>query len=332
MKLFGYSFLHPQFFWLLLLIPLYWLWLWFLAHREKATLTLSNTNIAEKLKTNWRSLLMYLPPVLRSAAMALIITALARPQSTTETKEVNVEGIDIVLSMDISGSMLAEDFKPNRIDAAKKLAIEFIENRKNDRIGLVIFSGESFTQCPITTDHKVLVNLFRDVHSGMIEDGTALGMGLATAVDRLKESKAKSKVIILMTDGVNNTGLIDPETGYELAKSFGIKVYTIGIGTQGMAPYPFQTNMGIQYQNIPVQIDEPLMRKIATETGGEYYRATGNAKLKEVYEKIDKLEKTKMDVNSFTNYAEKFHWFLLIALLLIGIELLLRYTVLFSFP
>jgi Ca-activated chloride channel family protein len=332
MHLFGYQYLHPQFFWLLLILPIYWVWYWYFNHRQKATLTLSSIDTLIKLNNNWVNVLQHAMPVLKSLSMAALIIALARPQSTTESEEINVEGIDIVLSMDISSSMLAEDFKPNRIEAAKKLAAEFIDSRKNDRIGLVVFGGESFTQCPITTDHEVLKNLFKDIHSGMIDGGTALGMGLATAVDRLKDSKAKSKVIILMTDGVNNTGLIDPETGYELAKTYGIRVYTIGVGTQGYAPSPVPTNFGIQYMNVPVEIDEVLLKKIANETGGIYFRATGNAKLKEVYEKIDKLEKTKIEVNSFKNYAEKYLKWAYLALFFLLMALLLQFTFLRSFP
>ncbi|MDP4266880.1 MAG: VWA domain-containing protein, partial [Bacteroidota bacterium] len=246
--------------------------------------------------------------------------------------DIMVEGIDIVLSFDISPSMLSEDFKPNRIEAAKKVANEFIDGRPQDRIGLVIFAGESFTQCPLTTDHAVLKNLFYKINSDMLEDGTAIGMGLATAINRLKESKAKSKVIILLTDGVNNTGTISPMTSAELAKLYGIRVYTIGVGTYGEAPYPFKTPFGIQYQNIPVEIDEALLKDIAQMTNGKYYRATNNKKLREIYNDIDKLEKSKIEV---TEYHRKkltyLPWSLLAGIILFG-ELLLRYTVFKKIP
>jgi Ca-activated chloride channel homolog len=309
------------------------LWKYFFNRAEKPALTLATTVGLKFTSAGWKNIGRWLLPVLRMAAVVFFIIALARPQNHSQSEEVTTEGIDIVISMDISGSMLAQDFKPNRIDGAINLASKFIDNRPNDRIGLVIFSGESFTQCPITTDHSVLKNLFKDVKSGMIEDGTAIGMGLATAVDRLKESKAKSRVVILMTDGVNNTGLIDPETGFELAKTYGIRVYTIGIGAIGYAPYPMRDAYGnIHMQNIEVQIDEPLMRRIATETGGEYFRATTNDKLKQVYEKIDKLEKTKIEVTSFKHYAEEYLWFVLIGATLLLLELAMRYSIFKTFP
>jgi len=233
---------------------------------------------------------------------------------------------------DVSTSMLAEDLKPNRIDAAKKTAEEFIAARDNDRIGLVVFAGESFTQCPVTIDHDILINLIDDIHSGMIEDGTAIGMGLATSVSRLQNSDAKSKVIILLTDGVNNKGFVAPLTAAEIAEEFGIKVYTIGVGTKGKAPYPVQTRFGTRYQNVDVEIDEAMLRDIAEATNGKYFRATDNKGLKEIYEQIDKLEKTEIDVSSFTRYSEEFKPFLIAALLLFGLELLLRYTVFRTFP
>ncbi len=330
--MFNYQFIHPYFFWLLLIVPAFIAWRWYKFYSEKAAITLSNSGAIQSETVSWRIRSRIVLDVLRCIAFILIVFGLARPQSNSETQEVNTEGIDIVLSMDISGSMLAEDFRPNRIEAAKKLAMKFIDQRPNDRIGLVIFSGESFTQCPITSDHTVLKNLFKDIKSGMIEDGTAIGMGLATAVDRLRESKAKSKVVILMTDGVNNAGFIDPTTGFELAKTYGIRIYTIGIGTMGYAPYPIQTPFGIQYQNMPVQIDEPLMKKIATETGGEYFRATGNSRLEMVYDKIDQLEKTKIKVTAFKHHAEKFLPFAIMAALSLLLEIILRYTIYKTFP
>ena len=264
--------------------------------------------------------------------MALLIVVLARPQSTDSWSSSSTEGIDIMLSMDISGSMLAQDLKPNRLEAAKDVAASFINGRPNDNIGLVVFSAESFTQCPLTTDHAVLLNLFKDIQSGMIQDGTAIGLGLANAVSRIKDSQAKSKVIILLTDGSNNAGEIAPVTAAEIAKTFGVRVYTIGVGTQGMAPYPFQTAFGVQYQNIPVEIDEATLKQIAAITGGQYFRATDNASLKEIYAEIDQMEKTKISVQEFSKKQEEYkNWALLVFALLL-IEILLRNTLLRNIP
>ena len=232
-----------------------------------------------------------------------------------------------MLTQDISGSMLARDFRPDRLEASKNIATEFISGRPYDRIGLVVFSGESFTQCPLTTDHAVLINLLREIQSGMIEDGTAIGMGLATAVNRIKDSKAKSKVIILLTDGVNNRGEIAPATAADIAKTFGIRVYTIGVGTQGMAPYPVQTPYGIQYQDMPVEIDEGILQEIAQKTGGKYFRATDNDKLIQVYKEIDKLEKSKIDVRQFTRKEERYLIPALIAFILLVFEIVVRNTI-----
>jgi len=265
-------------------------------------------------------------------AIALIIFVLARPQSTNSWQNTSTEGIDIMLAMDISSSMLAQDLKPNRLEAAKDVASSFINGRPNDNIGLVVFSGESFTQCPLTTDHTVLLNLFKDIHSGMIDDGTAIGLGLANAVSRIKDSQAISKVIILLTDGSNNMGEIAPVTAAEIAKAFGIRVYTIGVGTRGMAPYPFQTAFGVQYQNIPVEIDEDALKQISSTTGGQYFRATDNSSLKEIYTEIDKLEKTKISVQEYSKKQEEYkNWALLIFALLL-VEILLRYTLLRNIP
>ena len=266
-------------------------------------------------------------PWLRILAFTMVVIALARPQSALSDREVSTQGIDIVLSLDISGSMLARDFQPDRLEAAKKVAMQFIKERPNDRIGLVVFSGESFTQCPITIDHQVLLNLFKDIKSGMVEDGTAIGMGLATAVARLKESKSKTKVIILMTDGVNNMGYIDPETAIQIARTYGIRIYTIGIGKNGMAPYPvIDQNGRTFYQSMPVQIDEALLKRAATQTGGLYFRATGNDKLKAVYEQIDKLERTKIRISNYHRKTERFHLFLGVAVISLLGELVLRNT------
>lgn len=266
--------------------------------------------------------------VFRLLALASLITALARPQSSTSWQNVTTEGIDIILSMDVSGSMLAEDLKPNRLEASKAVAMNFISGRPNDRMGLVLFSGESFTQCPITTDHAVLKNLFKDVKNGMIADGTAIGMGLANAVNRLKDSEAKSKVVILLTDGENNRGEIPPHTAAEIAKAFGVRVYTIGVGTRGEAPFPFRSPFGgIVYQNVEVKIDEPLLTQIADMTGGKYFRATDNKKLKAIYEEIDKLEKSKIDVQEFRKKNEMFLPWVFAAGLLLFLEFVFRNTI-----
>jgi Ca-activated chloride channel family protein len=263
-------------------------------------------------------------------AMAFIIMAMARPQFRISKENLDVEGIDIMMAVDISGSMLAEDFKPNRIEAAKELGINFIKERPTDCIGLVIYAGEAFTQCPITIDHNVLTQLFEEVSSGDLKDGTAIGDGLATAVDRLRYSNAVSKVVILLTDGVNNSGFIDPLTAAEIAKIYGIRVYTIGVGTKGKAPYPFQSPFGTDYQYVEVEINEDLLNEIANMTGGKYYRATDNKSLEAIYEEIDKLEKSKINITTFTNNKDIFSYFLYIAFVLLGIQFLLKYTYLKS--
>lgn len=265
--------------------------------------------------------------VLRSLALLALIVALARPQSSFSWQNTTTEGIDIVIATDISGSMLARDFVPNRLEAGKQIAIDFIKDRPDDRIGLVVFSGESFTQCPLTIDHDVLVNLFQDIHNGMIDDGTAIGMGLATAVNRLKGSEAKSKVVILLTDGSNNAGSISPLTAAEIARQFNVRVYTVGVGTKGYAPYPVMTPFGdVQYQRMKVDIDEPTLSKIASVTGGKYFRATDNRKLKDIYEQIDKMEKAKIDVTQYHKKTELFLPFAVFALLLLLLEFIFRNT------
>jgi Ca-activated chloride channel family protein len=262
----------------------------------------------------------------RTAAVGLLIIVLARPQASNNYQDISTEGIDIVLTLDISGSMLARDFRPDRLEASKNVATEFISGRPYDRIGLVVFSGESFTQCPITTDHAVLINLMREIKSGMIEDGTAIGEGLATAVNRIKDSKAKSKVIILLTDGVNNRGIIAPMTAAEIAKTYGIRVYTIGVGTQGVAPYPVQTPFGIQYQDMEVEIDEAILQQIAQMTDGRYFRATDNEKLIQVYSEIDKMEKSRIDVRQFKVKEERFLLPAIIAFCLVILEMIVKNT------
>ena len=321
---------------LLLLIP-YILWYFLYRKKNAPTMRMSDTKKYQYAPKSLRVRLIHLPMVLRCICFVLIVCAMARPQTHTAWDNKTVEGIDIMLAMDVSTSMLAEDLRPNRMEAAKDVATEFISGRPNDNIGLTIFAGEAFTQCPLTVDHGVLLNLFQSVgcdmvQRGMIEDGTALGMGLANAVSRLKDSKAKSKVIILLTDGVNNRGDISPLTAAEIAKQFGIRVYTIGVGTNGTAPYPMLTYAGVQYVQMPVEIDEQTMSQIAGTTNGNYFRATSNTKLKEVYREIDKLEKTKLNVKEFSKREEAYQVFALIAFLSILLEILLRNTVLKKIP
>jgi Ca-activated chloride channel family protein len=328
----GFTFANPEFLWLLLLIPLMVAFYFFYLRKKTSPLRFSGFRIFEGMRPSPRQRFHTAPFLFKLIAFALAIVALARPQSTSSGQNVTTEGIDIIMALDISSSMLAEDLKPNRIEAAKKVAEDFINSRPNDRIGLVVFSGESFTQCPLTTDHAVLRNLFTGIQSGMLADGTAIGEGLATAVNRIRKSTAKSKVIILLTDGVNNIGAIAPETAGEIAKTFGIRVYTIGVGTRGMAPYPFKTPFGIQYQNIDVQIDEAVLQKIADDTDGKYFRATNTAKLKEIYDSIDKLEKTKIAVTEFRNHTEEFYPWAFAALLFLFADFLFRFTLFKSIP
>lgn len=321
------SFAHPFFFGLLLLIPVM-IW-WQRRGNRKAdspALRLTTLHSLHRVKPTTRVRLRPLLFVLRVIALIMLTISLARPQSSNVTESIDSEGIDIVISLDVSGSMLAQDFKPNRIEAAKSIALSFIDQRPTDRIGFVIFAGESFTQCPLTIDHNVLKEQVSQVKSGVLVDGTSIGMGLATAVDRLRNSKAKSKVIILLTDGVNNTGLIDPNTALEIAKAYKVRVYTVGIGTEGQAPYPVQTPFGTQTQMMPVQIDEPLLKQIAGQTGGRYFRATGNSSMAAIYREIDKMEKTRIEISSYKHYAELFFPFACIALICLGLELVLRYT------
>ena len=267
--------------------------------------------------------LRHLPFLLRTAALCLLIVCIARPRSSTRMEKVDTEGIDIVFAMDVSTSMLARDFKPDRLSAAKDIAIEFIAGRPSDRMGIVVFAGESYTQCPLTTDRATLINLMKDVQTDLIEDGTAIGNGLATAVARMKDSDAKSRVIILLTDGVNNMGEIHPEMASEIAKTYGIRVYTIGVGANGEAPYPVMTPWGTELRNVPVQIDEDLLRKIAQDTGGTYFRATDNTKLSEIYAEIGRMEKTRTTVDSFPVYKDLFMNYALAALLCLLAEVLI---------
>lgn len=326
------SFESPGFLFLLVLIPGLAVWYFYRRRKNTADLLVSSTGGFDR--SFWNIRLIMIPGLfaLRLLAIALLIVALARPQTSLSRQDISVEGIDLMMALDVSGSMMAMDFKPDRLEASKDLAIEFIDGRPNDRIGLVIFSGETFTQCPLTTDHSVLKNLFRDIHSGMIEDGTAIGDGLATAVNRLRGSKAISKVIILLTDGVSNMGALDPRSAAEIAKLYGIRIYTVGVGTIGKAPYPVQTPFGIQTQMVDVNIDEPLLMEIAKMTDGKYFRATNNAKLRAIYQEIDKLEKSKIDVTEFRKKKDEYIPLVLLAFALLGLEVLLRYLWLKNIP
>jgi len=326
------TFHNPAYlFLLLILIPII---VWYILRQGKseANLRISSFRSFEKAPISKKIYFRHIPFILRVLALIMIIIVIARPQSSFNWQDQTTEGIDIMITEDISGSMLAEDLKPNRLKAAKNVAIEFIKGRPNDNIGLVIFSGESFTQCPLTTDHDALINLFNSVDFGMIKDGTAIGSGLANAVSRIKDSKAKSKVIILLTDGSNNAGEIAPETAADIARKFGVRVYAIGIGTHGTAPYPVQTPFGIQYQNMEVDVDEPLLQSIAQVTGGSYFRATDTNKLKSIYHQIDQMEKSKIEINKFNKKNELYFIFALIALALILIEIGMRNTILRKIP
>ena len=322
---------------LLLLIPMIG-WYVYKLSKNQASLQVSSTEGFDAPgASSWKVWLRHVPFILRMAAVAVLVVILARPQSTNSWQNSSTEGIDIVLAMDISTSMMAQDLKPNRLEASKDVASAFINGRPNDNIGLVVFAAESFTQCPLTVDHAVLLNLFQSIKGdiaqrGLIEDGTAIGMGLANAINRLKDSKAKSKVIILLTDGTNNRGDISPLTAAEIAKSLGIRIYTIGVGTNGMAPYPIPTAMGVQYMNVPVEIDESTLTQIAGTANGNYFRATSNSKLEEVYEEIDKLEKTKLNVKEYSKREEEYQLFALIAFLCILAEVLLRNSILKKIP
>ncbi len=324
---------NPKLLWLLLLLAPMTAYYLMRLRQGGATIRLSTVAALKKVSKGWMFWLRHVPFVLRMAAVAAVVVAIARPQTSSTSQSVTAEGIDIMIALDISGSMLAADFEPNRIEAAKKVASQFILDRPADRIGLAVFAGESFTQCPMTTDHATLINLLGQVQMGMIADGTAIGDGLATAVNRLKGSQAKSKVIILLTDGVNNRGRIAPLTGADLAKTFGIRVYTIGVGKKGLAPYPAYNMWGeLVYANMPVEIDEQVLEQIAADTGGEYFRATDNNTLEEVYDKINELEKSKVEVENYVKYHELFQRFALIALALLAAELLFRYLVLRKTP
>ncbi len=322
---------HPQFLWLLILVPFMVLWYFLMRNKNMASLTLSNTaafgkpSILSKIKP-----LLY---VLRLLAISALIVALARPRITSVSTKVSTNrGIDIVMAIDVSASMLAKDLTPNRLEALKKVAINFVNQRPNDRIGIVVYAGESFTQTPITSDKRIVKNTINKIQWGQLDGGTAIGMGLGSAVNRLKDSKAKSKVIILLTDGVNNSGFVDPKTATELAKELEIKTYTIGIGTKGTALSPVSMLNGkLQYQKVKVEIDEKLLKYIADETGGKYFRATDNTKLRAIYNEINKLEKTEIEEYKYYNYDEKYRSLVILAGLFLLLEMTLKFTIFRSF-
>ncbi len=321
------TFGHPWMLLGLILVPLligWWMWRY---RKQEAALQHSSTSFLKGVKKTMRQRLRWLPYACRVVAVAAVVVALARPQSRLSREEMTVEGIDIVLAVDLSGSMLAEDFRPNRLEAAKSVAENFIKGRKSDRIGLVVFAGESFTQVPLTVDHQVLLKQLKSLKSGTMRDGTALGDGLATAINRIKDSEAKSKVIILMTDGVNNQGSVDPQSAAEIAAMYNIRLYTIGIGTRGKAPYPFRDELGrVHYQNVDVEIDEALMKEMAGATKeGQYFRATNKGALEEIFEKIDKMEKSKIDVTQYAQTKDEFSKWLWLALIALGLEALVKW-------
>ncbi|HBC28206.1 MAG TPA: aerotolerance regulator BatA [Prevotellaceae bacterium] len=331
------TFANSEYLFLLLLLAPYTAW-YLLCHlRQAPSVSVSTTAPFIHMHKSFRQRLVHLPFLCRLVCLATAIVALARPQTSDDWSTRHIEGIDIMLCMDVSTSMLAEDLKPNRIEAAKQVAVEFINGRPDDNIGLTLFAGEAYTQCPMTVDHAVLLNLLNGMRAdmaerGLIADGTAIGMGIANAVTRLKDSKAKSKVIILLTDGTNNCGQISPGTAADIARSFGIRVYTIGVGSNGSAPYPFRVAGQTMYQNIPVEIDTKTLKAIAARTDGEFYRAGNTGKLREVYRQIDRLEKTKMDVRKYSRRYEAFFPFLLVSVLALILEMVLRDTLLRRIP
>lgn len=316
---------------LLLLIPaIVW---YILKHKTaQASMRVSSTEAFDKQPRTYKSYLRHVVFALRMLVIACVIVILARPMTTDSWHKSSTEGVDVIVALDISGSMLSRDFQPNRVEAAKTVAAQFIAGREYDNIGLVVFAGEGFTMCPMTTDHAVLLNLLKDVDCGMLVDGTAVGDGLATAVNRIKDGPAKSKTIILLTDGTNNAGVVDPVTAAEIARSYGIRVYTIGVGTKGMAPSPVMTPYGIRYQNMPVEIDEDKLRQIASIGDGQYFRATDENVLKSVFAEIDEMEKTKLSVQQFSRREEAYMPWAIAAMLLLAIEIILRYTLLRNVP
>jgi Ca-activated chloride channel family protein len=324
---------YPELLWLMVIPALLVLHYIYLELKER------HPHLRVSVMTPWTasgrsfmSVFRHVPFILRIFALAMVVLAVARPRSSQEMERIDTEGIDIILAMDVSTSMLARDLTPDRINASKDIAIEFISQRPSDRMGIVVFAGESFTQCPLTTDRATLINLMKEVQTDLIEDGTAIGNGLATAVARMKDSDAKSRVVILLTDGVNNRGEISPQMAAEIAKTYGIRVYTIGVGKEGMAPYPVMTPWGVEIQNVKVEIDEALLSEIAESTGGRYFRATDNTKLSEIYSEINDMEKARTTIDSFPVYKELFGTYALLALLALLLELLLNWFVIRRLP
>ena len=326
------TFANPHILYLLILLPLLLLWYWRHNKKRSPAITYSNLELFSELNYTLKERLRHLPFFLRILGLSLLIIALARPQSFSSGENVYTEGIDIAMLLDISGSMLAEDFKPNRLEAAKQVIDEFVSGRTTDKIGLVVFASESFTQCPLTIDYPVLRGLLSEIKSGIIEDGTAIGTAIANGVNRLKDSEAKSKVVILLTDGVNNSGEIDPITAAQIAKKFGIRIYTVGVGTEGEAPYPFQTPFGKRYQMVPVEIDEATLKQVAEITDGNYFRATDNKKLEDIYNEIDTLEKTRVEITSYRKAKELFYSWLGAGLILVFLELVISRSYLRKLP
>ena len=324
---------YPKLLWLLVLpamLVVHYIWLEMSGRRPH--MRVSSSVPWTLTGRSFMSFFRHIPFILRVFALSMIVVAIARPRSSQEMERVDTEGIDIILTMDVSTSMLARDFTPDRISASKDIAIEFISQRPSDRMGIVVFAGESFTQCPLTTDRATLINMMKEVQTDLIEDGTAIGNGLATAVARMKDSDAKSRVVILLTDGVNNRGEISPQMAAEIAKTYGVRVYTIGVGANGMAPYPVMTPWGVEVQNVKVEIDENLLSEIAESTGGRYFRATDNTKLAEIYSEINKMEKARTTIDSFPVYKELFGLYALLALLAILLELFLNWFVIRRLP
>ncbi len=334
MTLFGYDFAHPGFFFILLVIPLMIVWYVFTMNKSVPRVKISSLGIFGGARATGLQIFRHSLPLLRIIAIAALVLAFARPQSSESWQDSNTEGIDIIIAMDVSTSMLAKDFEPNRLDASKEVAQEFIKERRNDKIGLVVYEGQSFTQCPLTTDHRVLLSLFSDVSTGWIEGGTAVGLGLATAVNRLRESEAKSKVVILLTDGVNNKGNVPPITAAEIAKEYGIRVYSIGVGTTGKAlsPVAFYGNGQYQFDYVDVKIDEKTLKSIADMTGGKYFRATNRKKLQSIYQEIDQMEKTKIKITEHSTKTELFFPFALIGVIALLAEFLLKQLVFKTAP
>jgi Ca-activated chloride channel family protein len=326
------TFAYPWILYSLIIIPLMIAWYFWKGFKRQPSVKYSSLGFLKGFSPTIKERLRHLPFILRLLAIVLFIVALARPQTFSSGENIYTEGIDIAMVLDISGSMLAEDLKPNRLEAAKEVIDNFIAGRTSDRIGLVIFARDAFTQCPLTVDYSVLRDLLKQVKSGMVEDGTAIGNAIANGVNRLKDSDAKSKIIILLTDGVNNAGEVDPVSAAEIAKTFGIRIYTIGVGTRGNAPFPVQTPFGIRYQMAPVEIDEAVLQKISNITDGQYFRATDNKTLEDIYNKIDKLEKTRIEVTSYRNAKELFYGWLGGGIVLLFLEVSLSRTVLRKIP